>query len=89
VSSEPAPTDRRHPTLEPVVGLLASVGLFLGLAALVYKPVKMAPLGIVLALVAAIVTTRHTRLALIACVAGGIGLVGGFVVAVVTSNPLW
>ncbi|MBD0330801.1 MAG: hypothetical protein ICV64_11955 [Thermoleophilia bacterium] len=74
---------------EVVAGYLAAVALFAAAVALVYRPVRIAPAAMVVALVAVAVGGRHERLASLAVVAAGVCFVIGMVVAVVTERPLF
>jgi hypothetical protein len=74
---------------ETVAGFLASASLFISLIGLAYRPLRLIPLAIVLALVAGAIGGRHERLAATAAYVGAACFVVGFALAVVTSNPLW
>ena len=74
---------------EVLAGFLASAAIFVGLAAIAYRPVRLAPFAIVLALGASVIGGRHDRLAAAAVVASTTGFALGLMVAVLTENPLW
>lgn len=80
-----APSDAR----EAVAGLLASAALFVSLFGLAYKPARMIPVAIVMALVAARMTERHSRLAGLAVAAGVVCWTVGMTIAVVTERTLY
>jgi hypothetical protein len=82
------PSDRQRP-VDAVAGLLASAAMFAGLIALAYRPVRVAPFAIGVALVAVAMSSRHTRLAALALAVTTASFVGGMVIAVVTENPLF
>jgi predicted branched-subunit amino acid permease len=65
--------------------IAAGLGLLLDVEA---RPLKVAPVAIVLALVAGRMTSRYERLALAAVVAAMAGWLVGMTLAVVTENPL-
>jgi hypothetical protein len=83
-----APVERPRPA-ETVGGLLASVAIFVSLAGVAYRPLRLIPLAILLALIALAIGGRHERLAGYAVVTGAVCFVLGMTVAVITSNPLW
>jgi hypothetical protein len=82
------PETRRHTAVDGVAGLMAAASLALSALALVERPARLAPVAIVLALVAGRMSTRYERLALAAAVAGMVGWVLGMTFAVITDNPL-
>ena len=57
--------------------------------AVVYRPVRLAPFAILLALVAAGIGGRYARLAAFAVGVATLGWVIGMTVAVLTSRPLY
>ena len=73
-----------------VAGYLAVFSMFISGLAIVYRPVRLAPAAIVLALfAAAIAGERSQRVVQIAIFAGIVGWLLGMTAAVVTDNPLW
>ena len=80
---------RRAEVTATVSGLLSASALFAALLALAYRPARIVPAAIVLALVAARMSDRHRRLAAVAVAATGICWVLGMTFAVITSNPLF
>jgi hypothetical protein len=91
VSSAPTPyRDERASAAETAAGFLAAISLTASVIACFYRPVRLAPFAIVIALVAAaLAKERHGRLAAFAVVAGGLGWLIGMSVAVLTSNPIY
>lgn len=83
-----APYERPRPA-ETVGGLLASAAIFVSLTGIAYRPLRLIPLAIVLALVAVGIGGRHERLAAVAVGIGALSFLVGMALAVVTSNPLW
>lgn len=74
---------------EAVAGFLASLALFASLIGVAHKPVRLIPVAVILALVAARMTERYTRLAAWAV---GIALVCwmvGMTIAVLAERPLY
>lgn len=80
---------RRAEVTAAVSGLLSASALFAALLALAYRPARIVPAAIVLALVAARMSDRHRRLAAVAVAAAGICFVLGMTFAVITNNPLY
>lgn len=74
---------------EVVAGFLASAALFAGLLAIVYKPVRIAPAALVVALIAAGIGGRHQRLAALATGVVTVGWIAGMIVCVITERPLF
>ena len=74
---------------EAVAGLLASAALFVSLIGIAYRPARVIPAAVVLALVAARMTERHSRLAGWAVGVAAASFVAGMAVAVLTRNPLF
>ena len=74
---------------ETVAGFLASAALFVSALGLAYRPLRLIPFAILLALIAAAIGGRHARLALLAVSVGAACFVLGLAFAVVTSHPLW
>ena len=83
-----APYDRASPG-ETVAGFLAAAAIFVSLTGVAYRPLRLIPLAIVLALVATAIGGRHLRLAMIAVCVGALCFMAGLAAAVITSNPLW
>jgi Domain of unknown function (DUF4383) len=74
---------------ETLAGFLASLAIFVAAVGLAYRPLRLIPLAILLALVATGIGGRATRLATGAVFICGACFAVGLAVAVVTSNPLW
>lgn len=91
MSSAPTPyRDERASAAETAAGFLAAISLTASAVACVYRPVRIAPFAIAIALVAvALAGERHSRLAAFAVIAGGLGWLIGMSVAVLTSNPIY
>ena len=89
MSTAPAPyEDERGSAAETAAGLLAAISLTASMIACVYRPVRLAPFAILVALIAvALSKGRHRRLAAVAVAAGGLGCLIGRSIAVLTSNP--
>ncbi|HET8606098.1 MAG TPA: hypothetical protein VFL66_03610 [Gaiellaceae bacterium] len=87
-SSAPAPQEGR-PAVESVAGLLAAAAIFAGITAIAYRPVRLAPAAILLALVSAGMSRRWSTLTSVALAVAGLGWMLGMAIAVVTDHPLW
>jgi hypothetical protein len=88
VSFPEARADRDRPG-EVVAGFLASAALFAGLIAIAYKPIRVAPAALVVALIAAGIGGRHQRLAALATGVVTVGWIVGMIVCVITERPLF
>jgi hypothetical protein len=86
LSARPIQEDR---PADAVAGLLASLALFASLIGLVYRPVRVIPFAIVIALIATAMGGRHARLAATAVFVGGFCFIVGLVIAVITNNPIF
>ena len=83
-----APYERSRPA-DTVAGLLSAVSIFASLTGVAYRPLRIIPFAILLALIAAGIGGRHERLASIAVATGAACFAIGMAAAVITSNPLW
>ncbi len=80
---------RENTAAESIAGLLAALSLFASLIGLAYRPVRVIPFAIVLALVATAMGGRHNRLAATAVFVGGLCFIVGLALAVLTNNPIF
>ena len=80
---------RRDSPAEVVAGMMASAALFASFVAVVYRPMRIAPPVVLIALVAALIGGRHARLAAAAVAVGTICWVVGMAVAVLWEKPLF
>jgi hypothetical protein len=72
-----------------VAGFLASAALFVCLIGVVYRPVRLIPAAIVVALIALGMGGRHQRLAVIALAVGVVAWIVGMTIAVAVEHPLY
>ncbi len=86
--SVPSPVRSDRPA-DAVAGLMASAALFASFFALVYRPVRIAPFAIAVALVAAAMSERHQRLAALALAVATVSFALGMTIAVLLKNPLY
>ena len=77
------------PQTEAIAGLLASLSIFASLIALAYRPARLIPAALLLALIAAAIGGRHHRLAGFAIAVGAVCFVVGMALAVLTDHPLY
>ena len=82
------PYGRRRPA-ETVAGFLAATAIFVSLAGVAYRPLRLIPFAILLSLIAAGIGGRSERLATYAVSIGAACFAIGLAVAVITSHPLW
>ena len=83
-----APYERSSPA-ETVAGFLAAAAIFVSLTGIAYRPLRLVPAALVLALIAVGIGGRATRLATWAVAIGAVSFAVGMAAAVITSNPLW
>ncbi len=83
-----APYERARPA-ETIAGFLASAAIFVGLIGVAYRPLRVVPIAVLLALVATAIGGRHERLATYAVFICAACFAVGLAAAVITSNPLW
>jgi hypothetical protein len=86
MSVSPRPEER---PAEAVAGFLAAAVLAASFVALVYRPVRIAPFAITLALIAVGIGGRHSRLAALALGVATACFAGGLTIAVLTRHPLF
>jgi hypothetical protein len=80
---------QRSSAAETVGGFLSATAIFVSLTGVAYRPLRLIPFAIVLALIATAIGGRHVRLATAAVALGALCIVVGLAAAVITSNPLW
>jgi len=88
VSTQPEPVTRDRPS-DGIAGFLASVALFASLIGLAYRPVRIIPFALLLALIATGMGGRHQRLATAALGVGAVCFMVGMAIAVITNNPVF
>jgi hypothetical protein len=82
------PEERSRPS-ESVAGFLAAAALFVSLIGVVYRPVRLIPGAVIVALIAVGMGGRHQRLAAFALAVAAVAWVVGMTIAVATGNPLY
>ena len=84
-----APAAEQGRPADAVAGFLAAVAIFAALFSLAYRPIRIDPFAIVLAIVAAGMGGRHQRLASFAVATASVCFVLGMLIAVLTRHPLY
>ena len=74
---------------EAVAGILAVGALFLGALELAYRPFRLAPVALILALIATVMSREQQRLIALAIAVIGICFVVGAALQVLTHHPLF
>ena len=75
---------------ETVAGFLAAASIAVSVIAMVYRPVRLAPVALIVAFIAVALSDRHfSRLAAFAVAVGALGWLIGMTVAVLTEEPLY
>ena len=74
---------------DAIAGLLAAFSLAASFIGLAYRPARVIPFALLLAVIAVGMGGRHSRLAAAAIVTGTVCFVVGMAVAVITSNPVF
>ena len=82
-------SDARTRPIDAVAGLLAASALFLALLELAYRPFRLAPVAVILLLVATVMTREYTRLIRLAFAAVGICFIVGAALQIITHHPLY
>lgn len=82
------PYERARPA-ETIAGFLAATSIFVSLTGIAYRPLRLIPLALALALIATGIGGRALRLATWAVAIGAVSFAVGMSAAVITSNPLW
>ena len=70
-------------------GFLATLSILASALALAYRPVRLMPLAIVLALIAAGMAPRNSKLPMIAILVAAVGFVVASTIAVLAEKPLY
>ena len=81
--------ERRERPADTVAGFLAALALFASLIGVAWRPFRIIPAAVLIALVALGMGGRHQRLAAFALAVATVAWVVGMTVAVATGNDLW
>jgi hypothetical protein len=82
-------TRDRTPPSEAVAGLLASIAIFVGALELVYRPFRLAPAALILALIATVMSREQPRVIPVAYAMIGICFITGATLQILTHHPLY
>lgn len=74
---------------EAVAGFLAACALFIGALELFYRPFRLAPVALILALIATIMSREQQKLVALAVAVIGVCFVVGAALQVITNHPLY
>lgn len=79
----------RTPPSEAVAGLLATIAIFLGGLELLYRPFRLAPAALILALVATVMSREQPKLIPVAYAMIGVCFIVGATLQILTHHPLY
>ena len=89
MSSYESTETTRWSTADTVAGFLATLSIFASAIGLVWRPVRIVPAAILIALIAARMSARNQQIAFYAVIAGVICWTVGMTIAVITEHPLY
>jgi hypothetical protein len=79
----------RTPPSEAVAGLLASIAIFVGALELVYRPFRLAPAALILALIATVMSREQPKVIPVAFATIGVCFITGATLQILTHHPLY
>jgi hypothetical protein len=79
----------RTPPSEAVAGLLASIAIFVGALELVYRPFRLAPAALILAIIATVMSREQPRVIPVAYAMIGVCFITGATLQILTHHPLY
>ena len=79
----------RWSSRESIAGLLASFGVFLGAFELFYRPFRLAPVALILLLIATVMSTQQQKLIRLGFVIVGVCFVVGAALQILVHHPLY
>jgi hypothetical protein len=74
---------------DAIAGLLAALSVLGSAIGLAYRPARLIPFALLLAVIAVAMGGRNARLSAAALAIGGVCFVVGMAVAVITNNPVF
>jgi hypothetical protein len=89
VSSYESSDAHRWSTADTVAGFLATLSIVASALGLIWRPLRLVPFAILIALIAARMSARNQRISFYAVIVGVICWTAGMTIAVVTENPLY
>jgi hypothetical protein len=79
----------RTPPSEAVAGLLASIAIFVGALELVYRPFRLAPAALILAIIATVMSREQPKVIPVAYAMIGVCFITGATLQILTHHPLY
>lgn len=89
MSSYQSADPHRWSTTDTIAGFLATLSLLASALGLVWRPVRIIPFAILLALIAARMSARNERIAYVAMIAAVVCWTAGMTIAVLAESPLY
>lgn len=89
MSSYQSADPHRWSTTDTIAGFLATLSLVASALGLIWRPVRIIPFAILLALIAARMSARNERIAYVAMIAAVVCWTAGMTIAVLTESPLY
>ena len=89
MSSYQSADPHRWSTTDTVAGFLATLSLLASALGLIWRPVRIIPFAILLALIAARMSARNERIAYFAMIAAVVCWTVGMTIAVLAESPLY
>jgi phosphoglycerol transferase MdoB-like AlkP superfamily enzyme len=83
------PAETAYRPADAIAGVLATLAIVCSCIGLVYRPVRLIPFAILIALIAAGMSGRNSRLAAIALGVSGVCFVAGTFFAIITDHPIF
>jgi hypothetical protein len=80
--------ERREGASATIAGVLAATAMFVSLIGIAYRPARVVPVAVVVALVALGMGGRHERLAWLALAVAGISWLVGMTIAIAVNHPI-
>jgi hypothetical protein len=74
---------------ETIAGLLATFGIFLGAFELFYRPFRLAPVALILLLIATVMSSRQQKLIRIGFAVVGICFIAGATLQILVHHPIY
>ena len=79
----------RWSSRETIAGLLATFGIFLGAFELFYRPFRLAPVALILLLIATVMSSRQQKLIRIGFAVVGVCFIAGATLQILVHHPIY
>ena len=89
MSSYESSDANRWSTADTVAGFLATLSIFASAIGLIWRPARLIPFAVVIALIAARMSARNERIAFYALITAVVCWTAGMSIAVLTESPLY